>query len=179
MRPEVVLPPLLQRGPHIEILQLRESHERGCDEHVDAKDLLEAVVVQEEGILQRQGTVFVRLHHARVLHHVDFVGGPAGHDVGYHCLLQQSPVAREANEERGWPLGFVGGFVPGGDGREVGGRFCACGEGEIVFDFWRLFGWGFVKGFWFGFRVVAGGLAGQFMGKLVVDVVGEGAGAEG
>ena len=69
-------------------------------------------MIQEERVLQRQKTEGVGIHDPRIFHDVDVFCGPAGCDVGYDYLLDEPPVAREADEEGGiflnvWSWGCV------------------------------------------------------------------------
>ena len=87
MCPKILRPRLLYRGVRVEVLQLRECEEGGCNEDVDAQYFDEALVVEVEGVLEGELAVAVGVHDAGVFDDVDVFGGPAGGDVGYYDLL--------------------------------------------------------------------------------------------
>jgi hypothetical protein len=132
MRPEVVGVFLNGGGPKVEVLQLRKREERGSYDDIYPEHL-EACVVEEEGVLERELAELICVHDAGVLDNVDVLGRPAGGDEGHHDLLQHPPVPGEADEQRG-PLGDVRGArgIPSWDGRKLGGRVSGEGEREVV-----------------------------------------------
>ena len=132
MGPEVVGEVMIDRFGEVQVLQLRKRLQARGRHHMDAQDGREAVVVEVERVLARQPTAPVRVKRARVFHHVYVPRRPAGGDVAHHDLLQERPVAREADVQAG-VLRDVGvrGPVPCGDGGQVCGCLCAGGEREV------------------------------------------------
>ncbi len=105
MRPEIVVPLLLQRRIDVEILQLGKSEEGGCGDNTDPEDLCEAAVVEIKWVLEREFAVTVRVHSACVFDDVDVAGRPSCCYVADNDLLQEAPVAGEANEKGCGDLG--------------------------------------------------------------------------
>lgn len=97
MGPKVLRPLLFEGDIKEEVLELGEGEEgrRGYD--IDPKQL-KTSMVEEEGVLEAELAVFVGIHGASVLNHIDILGGPAGGDVSYDGLLQDSPVACETDK---------------------------------------------------------------------------------
>ena len=97
MGPKVLRPLLFEGDIKEEVLELSKGEEsrRGYD--VDPKHL-KTSVVEEERVLEAELAVFVGIHGASVLNHIDILGGPAGGDVRHDGLLHDSPVACEADK---------------------------------------------------------------------------------
>jgi hypothetical protein len=70
---------------------LGEGEEGGRYEDVDAEEV-EARVVEEEGVLEGEEPVFVRVKGAGVFDDVDIFGWPAGGYVGEDDLLEEGPL---------------------------------------------------------------------------------------
>jgi hypothetical protein len=66
--------------PEEEVLQLRKREEGRCRNDVDFEHV-QAGMVEEEGILEREEAVFIRFHGASVLEDINIFGGPSGRDV--------------------------------------------------------------------------------------------------
>ena len=82
--------------------------------------------------MEGEFAVQVGVHDACVFDDVDVLWGPAGGDVGDDGLLEEAPVAGEADEEGGGEVDMGGRrFVPGGDRGEGG---CGGGLREVVRD---------------------------------------------
>ena len=145
-----MLPAILQSCIRIEILQLREREKGGCTDDVDAKNRGEAVMIYVEGILEGEAVLEVAVHGACIFYYVNVFRWPACGQIGDYCLLQQSPIAREANKQRCRDIHmWVWGRIPWWYWRDVRRRLGGVSEGKIVGD-WRYIcvRWRFVK--WFG-----------------------------
>lgn len=104
-------------------------------------------MVKIERVLESEEAAAVGVHGSGVFDYIDVFRGPAGGYVGYYCLLQDPPVACEADKEGGffWNMRFWG-QVPGGDWRESTFSGGIGGEGKVVDDYEGRFGGG-----WFVF----------------------------
>ena len=92
---------MLECGVDEKILHLGKSEESRRVDDVDTQDVSEPMVIEVEGILHREQAVTVAVHDAGVLDHVDVLRWPAGRDVAHDYLLEETPIAGEAYEERG------------------------------------------------------------------------------
>ena len=128
-------PVVLQCRKGIKILQLSKSEESGGGDDIDTKDLGQAVMVKIERVLQSEKITGIGLHDPGVLNHIDVFGRPSCCDIGYDSLLQERPIAGEANEE--WSR-FVdmrsGRVIPWWNGRKVSWRCRRCCQREGVYD---------------------------------------------
>jgi hypothetical protein len=58
-------------------------------------------VVEEEGVLEGELPVLVTVHDSCIFNDINILWGPARGNVEYYYLLEEPPVAGEADEERG------------------------------------------------------------------------------
>ena len=90
---------MLERGVDEEILHLCKGEESRRVDDIDAEDLGETVVIEVERILESELAVTVAVHDASVLDDVDIFWRPARGDIADDYLLEQAPVAGEADKE--------------------------------------------------------------------------------
>lgn len=93
-------PIVLQCHKCIKVLKLSKSEKSGRGDDIDTEDLGQAVMVKIERVLESEKVMVVRMHDSCVLDHINVFRRPSSGDVGYDRLLEQRPIAREANEER-------------------------------------------------------------------------------
>lgn len=92
-------PVVLQCRKGIKVLQLSKSEESGGGDDIDTKDLGQAVMVKIERVLESEKITGIGMHDPGVLNHINVFGRPSCCDVGNDSLLQERPIAGEANEE--------------------------------------------------------------------------------
>lgn len=98
MRPEIMRPVPAHRFEQVQILELSERKQRRRDDNIHAQHILQSMVLEIEGVRFVQQTISIRKHCPGILNHVDVSWGPSCSDVSDDCLLEQRPVACEADE---------------------------------------------------------------------------------